>query len=153
MSTVDISRAYFNAPTDDANPTYVALPREDYEIDYAPMIATGDTEEDVNKGIEIIRERIAFYGSTPGYRPVLELHGWGELQTELNFLMKQRRQAEMAELISDEVLHTFAIVGEPESVVDEIVQRFSGLIDRTSFVAQGLSEERTADMVRRLRVG
>ena len=77
----------------------------------------------------------------------------GELQTELNFLMKQRRQAEMAELISDEVLHTFAIVGEPESVVDEIVQRFSGLIDRTSFVAQGLSEERTADMVRRLRVG
>ena len=129
------------------------LPREDYEIDYAPMIATGDTEEDVNKGIEIIRERIAFYCSTPGYRPVFELHGWGELQTELNFLMKQRRQAEMAELISDEVLHTFAIVGEPESVVDEIVQRFSGLIDRTSFVAQGLSEERTADMVRRLRVG
>ena len=140
-----------NVPAIEQGLAVSGLPREEYEIDYAPMIATGDTEEDVNKGIEVIRDRLAFYGSTPGYRPVLELHGWGELQTELNFLMKQRRQDEMAGLISDEVLHTFAIVGEPESVADEMVRRFSGLVDRTSFAAPSLSDERLAEMIERLR--
>ena len=117
------------------------------------MIATGDSEEDINRGIDVIKDRLAFYGSTPGYRSVLELHGWGELQTELNFLMKQRRQDEMAGLISDEVLHAFAIIGEPEAVADEIVRRFSGLVDRTSFGAPGLSDDRTAEMLVRLRGG
>ena len=142
-----------NLPAIEQGLAVSGLSRKDYEIDYAPMIATGDSEEDINKGIEVIKDRLAFYGSTPGYRSVLELHGWGELQTELNFLMKQRRQDEMAGLISDEVLHAFAIIGEPEAVADEIVRRFSGLVDRTSFVAPGLSDDRTAEMLVRLRGG
>ena len=142
-----------NLPAIEQGLAISGLPRKDYEIDYAPMIATGDSEEDINRGIEVIKDRLAFYGSTPGYRSVLELHGWGELQTELNFLMKQRRQDEMAGLISDEVLHAFAIIGGPEAVADEIVRRFSGLVDRTSFVAPGLSDDRTAEMLVRLRGG
>jgi hypothetical protein len=62
------------------------------------------------------RRQIAFYGSTPAYRPVLELHGWGGLQDDLNRLSKQGEWATMGELIDDEILNTFAVVGEPEQV-------------------------------------
>ena len=61
------------------------------------------------------RQQIAFYGSTPAYRPVLELHGWGGLQDELNTLSKQGKWVEMGTLIDDEILNTFAVVGEPET--------------------------------------
>lgn len=140
-----------NLPAIEEGLAVSGLARDEYEIDYAPMIATGDTEEEVERAIEVVRDRLAFYGSTPGYRTVLELHGWGDLQTELNFLMKQRRQDEMAGLISDEVLHTFAIVGEPDAVADEVVRRFGGLIDRTSFAAPGLSDDRISTLISRMR--
>ena len=51
-----------------------------------------------------VRQQIAFYGSTPAYRGVLELHGWGDLQTELNALSKQGEWVEMGELIDDDML-------------------------------------------------
>ncbi len=59
------------------------------------------------------RQQIAFYGSTPAYRNVLEIHGWGGLQDELNTLSKQGEWAKMGTLIDDEILNTFAVVGEP----------------------------------------
>ena len=30
------------------------------------------------------RKQLAFYGSTPAYRPTLDAHGWGDLHVELN---------------------------------------------------------------------
>ena len=57
-----------------------------------------------------VREQIAFYGSTPAYRPVLELHGWGDLQPELNTLSKRGEWVQMGELIDDDVLNAFAVV-------------------------------------------
>ena len=57
------------------------------------------------------QQQIAFYGSTPAYRRVLELHGWGDLQDELNTMSKEGKWKEMGELINDEILDTFAVVG------------------------------------------
>ena len=45
------------------------------------------------------KQQIAFYGSTPAYRPVLEIHGWGGLQEELNGLSKQGEWVQMGKLI------------------------------------------------------
>ncbi len=59
---------------------------------------------------EAVTRQLAFYGSTPAYKPVLDLHGWGALQGELNRMSKQGLWAEMGTLISDEILETFAIV-------------------------------------------
>jgi probable F420-dependent oxidoreductase len=125
--------------------------RDEYQIDFAPMMATGDTEEALDRAVRMIRDRLAFYGSTPGYRAVLELHGWGELQSELNFLMKQHRSEEMANLITDEVLAVFAIVGEPEQVVDEFRRRFGSLVDRTTFTVPGMADDRIAELIARLK--
>jgi alkanesulfonate monooxygenase SsuD/methylene tetrahydromethanopterin reductase-like flavin-dependent oxidoreductase (luciferase family) len=81
---------------------------------------------------------VAFYASTPTYRAVLEVHGWGDLGGELNELSRSgdpQRWERMGALVSDEVLHEFAIVAEPDRVADAIRDRFDGLIDRFTFYA------------------
>ena len=63
------------------------------------------------------RQQIAFYGSTPAYRGVLDVHGWGGLGDELNALStiasREDKWEAMGALIADEVLHAFAVVAEP----------------------------------------
>ena len=126
-------------------------PSEHFELDYAPMIATGRTEEELAQSIEHIRGRIAFYGCTVAYRPVLELHGWGELQDELIPLNRAHRTKEMAGLISDEVLRTIAIVGEPREVVEEMRRRLGDTIGRTGFSVPGMDDGETAELLEALK--
>lgn len=85
------------------------------------------------KAKEGTKQQIAFYGSTPAYRPVLELHGWGALQDELNVLSKQGKWVEMGELIDDEILDAFAVVGAPEEVAPELLKRYGDCVSRISF--------------------
>ena len=127
------------------------LDRDRFSLDYAPMVATGSNDEALERAIAIVRGRIAFYGCTVAYRPVLEIHGWGELQDELIALNRQHDTAGMAELITDEMVETIAIVGEPEKVVDEMKRRFGGLITRTGFDVPGLSDEQLSALLDRLR--
>ena len=82
-----------------------------------------------------VREQIAFYASTPAYRPVLELHGWGDLQPELNTLSKRGEWEKMGELIDDDILNAFAVVAPLDRVAAEVQKRFDGLVDRFSFYA------------------
>jgi probable F420-dependent oxidoreductase len=83
-----------------------------------------------------VRSRIAFYGSTPAYRPVLELHGWGDLGDRLHELSISRdpgKWAAMTRLIDDDVLSAFAIVeDDPADVLPAVIARFGGLVDRVT---------------------
>jgi len=124
---------------------------DDFELDYAPMIATGVDEESIVTAREVARDRIAFYGSTEAYRPVFDIHGWGELQTELNQMNKRQQQKDMANLIDDEMLETIAIVGTPDEVVDAMKQRFADVIGRTGFSVPSLSDEQHTELLDRLR--
>ena len=83
------------------------------------------------------RRLLAFYGSTPAYRPVLESHGWGDLQPELNALSKQGRWQEMGTLIDDDVLHTIAACGTPAEVAAHIRDRVDGISDRICLYQPG----------------
>jgi hypothetical protein len=80
-----------------------------------------------------VRAQIAFYGSTPAYRMVLELHGWGDLQDELNRMSKEGRWAEMGTLIDDDMLETFAVVAPLDEVGPALVQRWGDVVTRLSF--------------------
>jgi len=102
------------------------------------FVAAGNTESEIAAGVEAVRGQIAFYGSTPAYRPVLDLHGWGSLQDELNTMSKQGRWGEMAGLITEDVLDAFCVTGTPEHAGAEIVRRFGGIVDRVSFYTLGL---------------
>jgi probable F420-dependent oxidoreductase len=107
--------------------------RSQFQLAYPAFIVTGNNEDEMEQASTGTRRQIAFYGSTPAYRGVLDLHGWGDLQPDLNRLSKQGEWAKMGELIDDEILHTFAVIGEPASIAGQLVERFGGVIDRISF--------------------
>ena len=109
--------------------------RADIEISCPVFVVTGGDEEQLANARQQTNQQIAFYGSTPAYRPVLELHGWGDLQEELNRLSKQGQWVEMGELIEGDVLDEFAVVASPEDVPGQIKSRYGDLLDRLSFYA------------------
>ncbi len=107
--------------------------RSDVEISYPGIVVTGTDEAGMGAAVQATKKQLAFYGSTPAYRAVLELHGWGDLQTELNTLSKRGAWSEMAGLIDDEMLNTFAVVGELDEIARVVLARFGGLVDRFNF--------------------
>ena len=107
--------------------------RSNLEISLTAFVVSGNDEAEMDKAKAAAKGQLAFYGSTPAYRGVLEHHGWGELQTELNRLSKQGAWQEMAELIDDDMLATFAVIAEPDQVASGLKDRFGGLIDRVGF--------------------
>lgn len=121
-----------------------------FQLDYAPMIATGRDDETLEKAVAVLRDRIAFYGCTVAYKPVLDIHGWGDLQDELIALNRAHNKEAMAALISDEMVETIGIVGSPEDVVDKMKTRFGGLIHRTGFGAS-LEADDLGEMLKRLK--
>jgi probable F420-dependent oxidoreductase len=109
--------------------------RSSFQVSGPLFVVTGSNDEELATAAQGVKQQIAFYGSTPAYRGVLELHGWGDLQPELNGLSKQGRWVEMGELIDDEILQTFAVVADPEGVGAELKRRYGGIVDRCSFYA------------------
>ncbi|MCX4744142.1 TIGR03617 family F420-dependent LLM class oxidoreductase [Kitasatospora sp. NBC_01287] len=106
--------------------------RRPFEIVGNVLTATGRTEEELRANLAGVRERLAFYASTPAYRPVLAQHGWAELHEELHRLSLRGRWQQMAELIDDEVFAAFAVAGTVPEVAREIHRRYAGLADRIS---------------------
>ncbi len=109
--------------------------RADFQLSGPLFVVTGTDDEQMAKARAGTKQQIAFYGSTPAYRGVLELHGWGDLQPELNSLSKQGKWVEMGDLIDDEILETFAVVGAPEVIASELKARYGDVVDRLSFYA------------------
>jgi probable F420-dependent oxidoreductase len=106
--------------------------RAEFEISYPVFVATGRDEQELAEAKRNICRQIAFYGSTPAYRPVLDSVGAGELQGELNRMSKQGRWEAMGELISDDIFQAFAVSGESRSIPGQIKSRYGDIIDRTS---------------------
>ena len=101
-----------------------------FTVKGSPMVVTGRTEEELERAKAGVRSQIAFYGSTPAYRTVLELHGWGELGERLHAMSREGRWAEMGPLLDDDVLDAFAVVGPPAEVGAEVVRRYGDVLDR-----------------------
>ena len=125
--------------------------REDFQLSWPLFLVTGRDEQERSSSEGLVRKQIAFYGSTPAYRPVLDLHGWGDLQPELNGLSKQSRWEDMANLIDDDMLAAFAVIGAPGDLPSLIRRRAEGLVDRISFYALPPGDE--AELLTGLRRG
>ncbi|ORV88313.1 LLM class F420-dependent oxidoreductase [Mycolicibacterium iranicum] len=104
--------------------------RRDVEVASPLFVVTGRDEAELTQNAVATRKQIAFYASTPAYRGVLELHGWGDLQTELHRLSREGQWDAMGSLIDDTMLAEFAVVAPLDSVVRAIRGRCDGLIDR-----------------------
>jgi probable F420-dependent oxidoreductase len=104
--------------------------RDDFEITVPVMVVAGVTEQAFAQSKLAVQNQLAFYASTPAYRPVLELHGWGELQAAAHALTREGRWQEMGALITDDILNTFAVVSEDiQQVPALLTQRYRGLAD------------------------
>ncbi len=106
-----------------------------FEIVGPSFVVTGNDESELTAAADATRRQIAFYGSTPAYRPVLDLHGWGEVQDHLNAASKRGEWETMGTLITDEMLQAFAVVGEAETIAPELHRRYGDVIQRISFYA------------------
>jgi probable F420-dependent oxidoreductase len=103
--------------------------RDALQIVAAPFFVTGDTEEEFEQVKLAAQNQIAFYGSTPAYRGVLESIGYGELQGELNRLSKEGKWLEMGQCIDDTLLDKIALVGEPAAIADKMSKRYGDIFD------------------------
>jgi len=106
--------------------------RDDFEIVCVTLVATGETDEQIGASREVVRKQLAFYGSTPAYRPTLDAHGWGELQPQLNAMSKAGRWDDMTALITDEILESVAVTGPRDTIADRIHARLDGVADGVS---------------------
>jgi probable F420-dependent oxidoreductase len=112
----------------------VAAGRQDepFTIASMAMVATGRTDDELRDAVAGTRRQIGFYASTPAYEPVLAHHGWSALHEDARMLTKNGRWSELASLIDDEVLHTFALVGDVASARTGLHDRFAGLAERVT---------------------
>jgi len=96
------------------------------------MVVLGADEDERSLAEHAVRRQIAFYGSTPAYRPVLELHGWESLHERLNTLSRRQAWDEMAGAIDDDVLDAFAVAGSPPTIAATLRSRFGDAVTRLS---------------------
>jgi probable F420-dependent oxidoreductase len=140
-------------PTLAAGLAKVGRRRQDFQVKYSPFVVTGSDEKELAEAAIEVKERIAFYASTPSYRPVLEHHGWGDLQTELNLLARRGEWQVMGSLIDDDVLAAFAVVAPRPELPATLGRWMRGLADRTSWSSPpGTSPEETTEVLTTLRV-
>jgi probable F420-dependent oxidoreductase len=104
--------------------------RAEFQVSCPLFVVTGNDDAEVADNAAGTRKQIAFYASTPAYRKVLELHGWGDLQTELHRLSHAGEWDHMGSLIDDEILNEFAVVAPVNDVAERIRERCDGVIDR-----------------------
>jgi RNA:NAD 2'-phosphotransferase (TPT1/KptA family) len=117
------------------------------------IVATGDTPEERAASLQMARAQVSFYASTPAYAPVLERHGWADLQPQLNLLSKQGRWQEMSALLSDELLDAVVVQGDPESAGAAIRARCGSWCTRVSPVVYGGDAAVPARLVRAIKGG
>jgi probable F420-dependent oxidoreductase len=103
--------------------------RADLQLSSAIFVATNDQER------QAARQQISFYASTPTYKTVLDVHGWGEVNQKLGALAARGKWDEMPAFITDEILNEVAIITTPEQAPARIKEKYAGLLDRVTFYA------------------
>ena len=124
--------------------------RANFEISYPCFVVTGRDERELDAAGRLTCQQIAFYASTPAYKPVLASIGAADLQPKLNAMSKAGRWVEMGNLIDDEMMRQFAVVAEPRAIAGVIKSRFGDVADRTSAAYAQLPKEDRAAIVREL---
>lgn len=126
--------------------------RECFEVSGGGFIATGADEATVAAMVEWVRYRIAFYGSTPAYWPVLEVHGLDELGRKLNVMARAGQWDAMAGEISDDVVRLFAAVGTHRELAKAVGERFGGAADTVALSGgYGMRQDIPPDLVQDLQ--
>ena len=129
---------------------------ERFAVAIKPLIATGRTDEELEKRIRDIRARVAFYCSTPGYRAAFEFHGLGDLARRMSVLSREQRWEEMPGMIDDEVLNLYATVGSFKEIGRKLHDRYAHVVTHAEFsipIACPADRETLTELIRDLKAG
>jgi probable F420-dependent oxidoreductase len=127
--------------------------RSNFAICCQTIVMIGNTDEEIARAREKAKGQIAFYGSTPAYRVMLEHHGWGDLHPELNRMSKQGQWSDMMRLISDDMLDIIGVSGAPAAAGPALRAR-NAFAERTSVVLYNETDsDAVADIVRGFKEG
>jgi probable F420-dependent oxidoreductase len=110
--------------------------RKDISVSATAFVAT--TPEEMN----FARAQIAFYASTPSYRPVMDLHGWTSVAETLSMHAAKGEWAEMPMLITDEMLSEFCLVTKEDKLAGELKKRYDGIADRLTLYSPFVAGEK-----------
>ena len=103
------------------------------DVSMPAFVAVGTSQKELDAAIRATKKQMAFYGSTPAYATVLELHGWGGVAEQLNAGSRRGEWDAMADLITDEMIGEFAAIGTPPEVAAQLRERFAGIATRLAF--------------------
>ena len=139
-------------PALDAGLAAAGRPSEACELLWVVNVVTWSNEAERTVAIRSIKGQFSFYGSTPAYAPVLDLHGYGDLHRELNRLSKLGRWDDMADLFPDDLVEELAVVGERREIAARLVERTAGVTDSIGLVnSRNPDPSHFADIVAHLR--
>lgn len=120
-------------PNVEAGLTKAGRSRKDFTIATTAFVIVGRNAQEIERARAGVRQQISFYASTRTYKPVLDIHGWGETCLRLNEKAAKGDWAGMAKEITDEMLETYALAGTFDDIGDKIKARYEGLVDRVAF--------------------
>ena len=139
-------------PALDAGLTRAGRTRSDVEIVWVTMVVSWSTDEEREQALLMAKGQVAFYGSTPAYKPTLDIEGWGDLHPELNRLSKEGRWLDMCELITDEMLEALTVMGPRDKLAELLRARVGGVTDSIGLVNSRQHDPgHWSDVVARLR--
>jgi len=127
----------------------------DIDLGSYGFIGCANTDEGLNKVREGLKERVAFYASTPEYEKMLELHGWDVNLSDFITMAKQQRWKEMGSLVTDEMLESYAVIEKPAELPAALKQRFGGHVNRIQIDESwfdGLSDDETRELVSAIKL-
>ena len=141
-------------PAVEAGLTAAGRSRDDFTFGVGVIVGLYADDADEKEAWQVehrCRSNLGFYGSTPAYRVVLDAHGWGALQDELNRLTKEGRWSEIGNVWDDEMVHTLSVQGTPTEAAAEIKSRFGGLADRIHLSLHGAPQPLVAELFAALK--
>ena len=103
--------------------------RANFDVHGGGFVVTGRDDATVAAGMEAVRRRIGFYGSTRTYMPILALHGLQDLGLKLHRMSVEGRWADMGAQVSDDVVRIFGACGTYRDIAAAVEQRFGGVAD------------------------
>jgi len=127
---------------------------DDIDISGGILLATGETEEEVETNRQAMKTRIAFYASTRVYSPVMDAHGWHDTAEKLYRMSVEGKWSEMSNEITDDMVEIFAVIGTYDEIVDKIKKRFEGYANSTVFsipIRSPKDDDRLRTMVKELQ--
>ncbi|MBG7609463.1 MAG: TIGR03617 family F420-dependent LLM class oxidoreductase [Anaerolineae bacterium] len=110
--------------------------RDDVSLSATVFVVTSPAERSA------ARQQISFYASTPSYRRVFALHGWEDVAEQLSRLASVGKWDKMPDLISDEILATFAVIADPDHLCDALRDRYQDLVSRLNLYIPFIPGER-----------